>query len=274
MISTRLCSASSGETRPRGNGTSSRLMLPSGCKTDSRARRRATPLRHWMCPFWCKLFGILCLSMFFGPRKTCLVALTQVGVVVGEGSAGSGSGRCMYACATALTCSGPAPSSARTPKIWSKCGSRDIVPRLFPVISGRSLASKPRHELPAVGKAQVTRPTGATYWLTRRLVEGQVFLDLRGDRPHLLPYDKEHGPRCGHGADLGRSARMGSEPGVLLRLRREAGGRQGPGASAPVLPRARRAAPQVAAAGTSGRGVPAGHSGGGTGEPGTDQVRS
>ena len=161
---------------------------------------------------------------------------------MGAGSAGSAPGRCMYACATALTCSGPAPKPARTPNIWLKCGSRDMVPRLFPVISGRSLASKPRHELPAVGKAQVTRPTGATYWLTRRLVEGQVFLDLRGDRPHLLPYDKEHGPRCGHGADLGRSARMGSEPGVLLRLRRKAGGRQGPGASTPVLAGARREA--------------------------------
>src|ERR1019366_10642043 len=73
---------------------------------------------------------------------------------------------------------------------------------------------------------------------------------------------------------MGLSARMGGEPGVLLRLRYEAGGRQGPGAAAPVLPRARRAAPQVAAAGAARRSFPAGHSGGGAGEPGTDQVRS
>src|ERR1039457_6146377 len=108
-----------------------------------------------MCPFWPKLFGMLCLGMFFRFRETRLVGLAQVGMVVGAGSAGSESGRRRYACATALTCSGPAPSAARTPKIWSKCGSRDMVPRLFPVMSGRSLASKPRHELPAVGRAQV-----------------------------------------------------------------------------------------------------------------------
>jgi hypothetical protein len=97
------------------------------------------------------------LGMFFRFRETRLVGFAQVGVVVGASSAGSGPSRRMYACATALTCSGPAPNSARTPNIWSKCGSRDMLmlPRLFPVMSGRSLASKPRHELPAVGKAQV-----------------------------------------------------------------------------------------------------------------------
>src|ERR1035437_4084803 len=39
------------------------------------------------------------------------------------------------------------------------------------------------------------------------------------------------------------SYRIRSKPGMLLRLRYEAGGRQGPGASAPVLSRPRRAAP-------------------------------
>src|ERR1017187_3911053 len=116
-----------------------------------------------MCPFWPKLFGMLCLGMFFLFRETRLVGFAQVGVVVGEGSAASGPGRRRYDCATALTCSGPAPKSARTPNIWSKCRSRDIVPRLFPVIFGRSLASKPRHELPAVGRAQVHDLKVATY---------------------------------------------------------------------------------------------------------------
>src|ERR1019366_371779 len=97
-------------------------------------------------------FGILRLGMFFGlmffgPRETCLVDATQVGVVVGAGSAGSEPGRCMYACATAPICSGPAPSAARTPKIWSKCGSRDMVPRL----PCESLAQHISRWLPAAG---------------------------------------------------------------------------------------------------------------------------
>jgi hypothetical protein len=60
--------------------------------------------------------------------------------------------------------------------------------------------------------------------------------------------EKEQGPQCGHGADLCRSARMGREPGLLLRLRREAGGQQGSRTAAPVLPGARRAPLQVLAA--------------------------
>src|ERR1035437_4262433 len=106
---------------------------------------------------------MLCLGMFFRFMETRLVGFAQVRGVVGGGCVGPESGRRRYACATALTCSGPAPSSARTPNISSKCGSRDMVPRLFPVMSGRSLASKPRYELPAVGKAQGHDLQVATY---------------------------------------------------------------------------------------------------------------
>src|ERR1017187_5432685 len=100
-----------------------------------------------MCPFWPKLFGMLCLGMFFRFMETRLVGFAQVRVVVGGGSVGPESCRRRYACATALTCSGPAPSSARTPNISSKCGSRDMVPRL----PGESLAQHTSRWLPAAG---------------------------------------------------------------------------------------------------------------------------
>src|ERR1017187_7364901 len=100
------------------------------------------------------------------------------------------------------------------------------------------------------------------------LIFGEIS-DERHDR-----YEKEHGPRGGHGENVGGPARMGSEPGLLLRMRCEAGGRQGPERSTPVLPGARWAAPQVPAAGASRRGLQAGHSGGGAGESGAHQVRS
>src|ERR1035437_10243343 len=113
-----------------------------------------------MCPFWPKLFGMLCLGMFFRFRETRLVGFAQVGVVVGAGSAGSESGRRRYDCATTLTCSGPAPKSARTPKIWSKCGSRDMVPRL----PGESLAQHISRWLPAAGGTYRSRRS-RTPWL-------------------------------------------------------------------------------------------------------------
>src|ERR1035437_6700330 len=71
--------------------------------------------------------------------------------------------------------------------------------------------------------------------------------------------EKEHGPRGCHGENMGGPARIRRKPGLLLRLRYETGGRQGPGAAAPVLSRPRRAAPQAAASGAARRSFPAGY---------------